>query len=141
MSLFVVGSPLFVPMPEGLSLRIATSDDRARITKDWLVSYRDRSRCTADVYFREHRKIIDRLYPLVRVLHRAGTEIHGWICGEPGLIHFVCVPSELRRHGFARAMVAAVGGAGGEHTHRRMPGLSGFATWHLNPYKLGMADT
>jgi hypothetical protein len=47
---------------------------------------------------------------------------------------------ELRRRGAAKAMVAALCGAEGEHTHRRMPGLQGFAAWRYNPYRIGMVE-
>lgn len=121
-------------------LRRADDGDRARVFRDWIMSYYDRSRCERLIYEREQRALIERLYPLVRVLYRTGSEVHGWVCGQPGLVHYVYVPRELRRHGAARAMVAAVGGDGGEHTHRRMRGLAGFDGWHFNPYRVGMVE-
>ena len=123
----------------GLVLRAATHADHARITKDWLMSYADRARCSPDVYRAGQRALIERLLPLAHVLYRTGSEIHGWVCGAPGVVHYAYVPAELRRNGIARSMVLAVAGESGAHTHRRMPGLSGFANWHYDPYRIGMS--
>jgi len=123
----------------GLVLRAATPSDHARITKDWLMSYAPRVKCEPSYYREGQRRIIDSLLPLAHVLYRTGSEIHGWVCGEPGVAHYVYVPAELRRNGLARAMVLAVCGESGVHTHRRMPGLSGFVNWHYNPYRIGVA--
>lgn len=125
---------------EELYLRPASADDAARVYRDWIMSYRGRSRCEREVYETWQRWLIGQLWADVSILYRNGTEIHGWICGEPGLLHYVYVPIELRRHGAAKAMVAALCGAEGEHTHRRMPGLQGFARWQYNPYRIGMVD-
>lgn len=127
-------------LPSGLQLRRANDDDHDRIMRDWLMSYRDRTRCELDVFFREHRKVVNRLLTHVQILHRVGSEVHGWICGWPGIVHYVYVPTELRRNGLAREMVLAVAGVAGEHTHRRMSGLTGFSGWSYNPYRIGMVD-
>lgn len=125
---------------EELYLRAASGDDMPRVYRDWMMSYRGRSRCDVDIYAVWQRWLIGQLWDDVSILYRNGTEIHGWVCGEPGLLHYVYVPVELRRRGAARAMVSALCGAEGEHTHRRMPGLQGFASWRYNPYRIGMVE-
>lgn len=117
---------------EELLLRRAADDDRPRVTRDWIMSYRDRAGCDWDTYVRGERAVVERRWGLVHVAYRTGSEIHGWICGEPGLLHYVYVPAELRRKGLARAMVHAVCGEHGRCSHRR-PGwfLRG---WPFDPY-------
>lgn len=123
-----------------LWLRQATEDDRARVTRDWIMSYAGRTRCDNVTYNREQRRVVERLYPHVSVLGRGGSEVHAWVCAEPGLVHYVYVPAELRRLGFAKALVRAVAGERGEHTHRRPSGLSGFGGFTFNPYRIGLIE-
>lgn len=61
--------------------------------------------------------------------------IHGWVCGEEGVLHYVYVPAELRRRGIGRALVLALAGERGVVTHRppSSKALSGFV---YNPFAL-----
>lgn len=106
-----------------LLLRPATPTDHGYVYSTWLRSYRQMHiECVpADEWFEGQRRVIRDLMPMVQVAAVAGasTTAHGWICGTKGVVHYAYVPIELRRKGLAKALVEAVAGASGVHTHRK----------------------
>jgi len=63
--------------------------------------------------------------------------VHAWACGEPGILHYVYVARELRRHGIGRALIEAVAGTSGSVTHQ-VPGEArhAFRGFTYDPFAL-----
>lgn len=121
---------------EPIDLRPMTEDDVAFVYSTWLQSYRRRFvDLTRRVYWKQQRERVDRIVSATRIACQPGAEraIHGYVCGGPGLLHYVYVPFELRGRGLARDMTRAVCGEGAVTlTHfwpwERMP-----SGWSLRP--------
>lgn len=65
-----------------------------------------------------------------------GFTVHAWVCGSPGLLHYVYVPPELRRKGVAEALIKHLCG----HTYeygRPWPYKKEPNGGKYNPYILG----
>lgn len=105
---------------EGMTLRGMGAGDVAFVYSTWLQSYQRRFRKLPDrKYFKAQRERVDRIVQATRIACLPGAEstIHGYVCGGPGLLHYVYVPFELRQQGLARWMVARVCGEKLTMTH------------------------
>jgi GNAT superfamily N-acetyltransferase len=108
-------------MPLGLEL-VACASALPFVVDTWLRTYRtlyrvrglDRAR-----WCQGQRAVVRDLVPLVRLAVRppAPHTVHAWVCGSPGVLHYVYVARELRRHGIGRALVEAACGTSGVVSH------------------------
>lgn len=102
------------------TLELRTPPCERYVLDTWLRQYQRIAELSLDELDR-HRRIAVDLFPLVRCAIDPGAPntIHGWVCASPGRLHFVYVPSTLRREGIARWLVATTAGESGVATHRR----------------------
>jgi hypothetical protein len=125
----------------GIQLELRPPPSEALIYSSWLRSYRSvvPKDSHPERWFASHRRVVEDLYPLVRcaISPSAPSTVHGWVCGEPYLLHWVFVPVDLRRMGVGTALVRAVCGDQGILSHLRPKGLAGFApSFGHDPYAL-----
>lgn len=95
---------------ERLLLRPVTTTDRAFVFATWMRSYRQtKSSVEYEQYHRCQVRRVERLWDTAHVVCReqAPETIHAWICGGPGLLHYVYVPPALRRRKLARTVITA----------------------------------
>ncbi len=92
---------------EGLALRAMEPSDRAFVASTWVRSYKDASLPKA--FLTGHSRVVDSLLSRVgaTVLCDAGdtNTLHGWACTEGQVLHYVYVPMELRKQGFAKLLI------------------------------------
>lgn len=92
---------------DGLAMRPMQSEDRAFVASTWVRSYRDASLPKA--FLTGHSRVVDSLLSRVgaTVLCAADepSTLHGWACSEDHVLHYVYVPLELRKQGFARLLI------------------------------------
>lgn len=128
-------------MPLGLEL-FASAEALPFVVATWLRTYRAlyRVRGLAPArWYQGQRAIARDLLPLVQVAVRAPAPhtVHAWACGSPGVLHYVYVARELRRHGIGRALVEAVSGTSGVCSHLMPHGVAGpFKGFTYDPFAL-----
>jgi GNAT superfamily N-acetyltransferase len=110
------------------------------VLESWLRSYRRLYKVpglSPLEWYAGQRAIATRLLPDVWAAYRpeAPNTIHGWACGEAGVLHYVYVPADLRGRGIGGELVRAVCGERGVITHQppRTRALAGFV---YNPFAL-----
>lgn len=123
---------------EQLLLRPAKVTDRAFVFATWMRSYRQTQHLVEyESYHRGQVRRVERLWDRARIICREPSPdtIHGWVCGDTGLLHYVYVPPDLRGRGLAREVVRAVCGPKLEFTHR-WPFDTLPQGWRPNEYRL-----
>lgn len=101
-------------MSEQVKLRGPTGRDVPLILNSWLKSARDvgdRAVMSNDVYFTGYRlecleKVTDGQVTIA-CDPEDDDRIFGWLCWQPGTIHYVYVKRDYRRWGIARQMIKA----------------------------------
>lgn len=98
-------------------LRPFRESDRDFIEATWLRSYYQgaftylRPKISFETYIRGHRRVIQRLMPLCRIVVMADPEhldtIIGWCASEPPVLHYMHVKELFRRNGFMQEMLKA----------------------------------
>jgi hypothetical protein len=104
-----------------LLLRPATVTDRAFIFATWMRSYREQHRdVDYEQYHRCQVRRVERLWDRAHIVCReqAADTIHAWVCGSPGVLHYVYVPPNLRRKKLAETAVRAVCGHAVAFSHQ-----------------------
>lgn len=128
-------------IPCGLELASGTVH-RPFIIDTWLRTYRRIFRVAGldrERWYEGQREVILDLLPLVQVALRpaAPHTVHAWVCGVPGMLHYVYVARELRRHGIGRALVEACAGDSGTVSHcRPREAASVFRGFVYDPFAL-----
>jgi GNAT superfamily N-acetyltransferase len=123
---------------EEMLLRPAEATDRSFVFATWMRSYREVQKHIAyEAYHTGQGRRVERLWKssMVACRESAPDTIHAWVCGSPGLLHYVYVPPTLRRKGLAKALVDQVCGKPLDFTHRwPFPTLP--HGWRPNEYRL-----
>lgn len=120
------------------AIRYAVPSDEAYVFGTWLNGYRHAMRHVEHgAYFAGQRRRIRQLWPDVHVLCRAVApdSIYAWVCGRPGVLHYVYILPELQRRGLARALVTEICGEEVDMTHR-WPWSKSPRGWRPNEYRL-----
>lgn len=132
---------------EELNLPIipATKAHRSYILSTWVKSYvsvvrNGHANVDLSIYLREEPKVAEALWHKSLVISGENDPfiIHGWICSEPNILHFVYIPPELRGKGIAKALTYHYAGPSYEYGRRwpfKKAGLIDNGVF--NPYILG----
>lgn len=112
----------------------------------WLGTYRKiwPGRVRSELWDDGQRAIVRDLMPMVRalVVPEAPNTIQAWICGRPGVVHYVFVAFPFRRMGFAATLIDHVCGKPQRgdpvfHTHYKGRELAkAFGMLQYNPFPL-----
>lgn len=147
------GGPVIITFGLGQArLREFHHDERNMFFSDWVRSYREAAAvhgCPSAVYDKEQRALIDRLLArrdvsvICAVNPEDQTQVYGWCCAEPGIVHYLYVKSIYRQHGLATAMLATATTPLKFFTHnarRHVDKLAAAFGAHYNPYLLHRGD-
>lgn len=80
-------------------------------------------------------RLAEKSLCMAHVLTTDGDSIHGWVCGKPGLLHYVYVPTELRNSGIGSALVLGQSGVRPQYS-RESDWLKLKIKGTYNPYRL-----
>lgn len=111
-----------------IQIRAVRPEDLNLVRGTWLHSFgaSGRARQMGREYRRVWSQVIDRLCTKSKILVAHPPEspdlIVGWICFEPGIVHYAYVKSAFQRFGVARALLEASGleGTRYAYTHRTL---------------------
>lgn len=99
-----------------IRIRPPTAEDLPVIVNSWLLSARDEGTCslmTDDVYYAIHRPRVTGL--LARCTTRVACnpddawQVYGWLCSEPGVLHYGYTKATFRRCGVFDRLFGAAG--------------------------------
>ena len=98
-----------------VALRPKQADDESFIYSSWLRSYRSSPIVTHmnnDVYYDNHKLVIKKLLEISDVMIACNPEdpdqIYGFICYEPGIIHYLYVKYPFRKMGLAKYLLSSI---------------------------------
>lgn len=139
-----------------MTIRDYEPNDRAMVANNWLRSFRESpyaKHMRNDVYYGGHSPLVNALIDACQIRVASiyvpshdlpsGPESRvdiGWVCFQPGVLHYAYVKELYRRSGVSSALLESAGVPNWEdpvYTHRRPP-FSGFlvSKWGLDydPY-------
>jgi hypothetical protein len=122
----------------------ADTQDKPFICSSWVRSYQPISRKASlaghkvrdEVYLRHYPDLVDRLWPSTTVWKSNESQgaILAYVCGSPGVLHYVYVVPELRGMGVAMAMIEHACGKLLQYTNLPPGSFQPPANWTFNPY-------
>lgn len=104
--------------PSVIAVRPAGPADLSFIFSGWLRSYHESEvarHVPNDVYFSSGghhgivRRLLDEVGAVVACSASDPTELYGFACGAPGVLHYVYVKAAFRRLGVAKLLLGALG--------------------------------
>lgn len=131
-----------IEFPDGLNIIRADKSHRGFIISTWVRScwqtLRASDKLAYSTYIGNEPARAEAHYSSAHVLSTDGESIHGWVCGIPGVLHYVYVPLELRGSGVGRSLVLAICGERFEHARENQWLKKVFPKSKLNPFLLGL---
>lgn len=131
------------------NIRNAEPDDLAFIYQTWLKSYAASSEIGRSVrqslFFREYRKVIDRLLfssgVLIASIHEDDKVILGYLVFEPKVLHYCFIKEAFRFSGIAKSLVEKAMGKEiahmyTHHTRQLNPIVEKYELLTYNPFLL-----
>lgn len=130
---------------EPIAIRPGVEDDLRFVMQTWIRSYKPVVKVNEAVYDKEHPELIKRILRGAKLSVACSPDvqstIHGWACGDAGVLHYAYVPSAFRGRGVARALIQSVLGSYPnkiEVSHRFHNPVASRVRFVFNPYRLGV---